>query len=123
LQELVSNLVENAVLYSPSGGKVTVTLTHNEAAVLILVEDQGPGIPSEHRERVFERFYRVLGTGVAGTGLGLAIVREIADFHGALIEINSGANGVGTAITVGIPRAPEDSSHRLIPAALHTASS
>jgi two-component system sensor histidine kinase TctE len=71
--------------------------------VFLEVEDSGPGIPEAERELVFERFYRVLGTGVDGSGLGLPIVREIADQHGASIEIDDAVPGgqpPGTLITV-----------------------
>jgi two-component system sensor histidine kinase TctE len=64
------------------------------------VEDDGPGIPEGERERVFERFHRVLGTGQEGCGLGLAIVREIAERHGAQVSVRSGAEGQGTRVSV-----------------------
>ncbi|HEY9788505.1 MAG TPA: HAMP domain-containing sensor histidine kinase, partial [Candidatus Obscuribacterales bacterium] len=63
----------------------------------------GPGIPVEERGRVFERFYRPLGTGAPGSGLGLAIVKEIAAAHHADVSIESGPNGVGTVLTVTFP--------------------
>jgi signal transduction histidine kinase len=60
------------------------------------VEDNGPGIAPEHRERVFERFYRILGSGQSGSGLGLAIVAEVAKRHGAELSLGEGADGSGT---------------------------
>jgi two-component system sensor histidine kinase TctE len=102
LQELVINIVENAIVYTPQGGHVTVRVANTDD-VMLAVEDDGPGIPAEEREQVFERFYRVLGTGVSGSGLGLAIVKEIAVAHKASVSIDSGAEGKGTLITVRLP--------------------
>ena len=75
------------------------------SVVRLAVEDTGPGIPPADRERVFERFYRVLETGSEGCGLGLAIVREIAQSHNAEIALDSGPNGVGTSVQISFPRA------------------
>lgn len=102
LTELTSNLIENAILYTPGGGKVLVSVSHNQR-VCLEVADNGPGIPDEDRERVFERFYRILGTEVPGSGLGLAIVKEIASTHEADVTIASGLDGTGTRITVSFP--------------------
>ncbi|MES2978061.1 MAG: sensor histidine kinase N-terminal domain-containing protein [Pseudomonadota bacterium] len=89
LKELVRNLVENALNYTPADGQVTVRLlTDRFSGVLVLlVEDSGPGIPENERELVFQPFYRALGTNVDGSGLGLAIVQEIAQQHGATITL------------------------------------
>ena len=91
LRELLSNLIDNAIRYTPQGHSVTVrTALNNDQALAILeVEDNGPGIPESEREHVFERFYRILGSNVQGSGLGLSIVREIAQQHEAQIEILS----------------------------------
>jgi two-component system sensor histidine kinase TctE len=91
LRELLSNLIDNALRYTPAGGSVTVrvrgtNIGHGSQA-LLEVEDTGPGIAPSERHRVFERFYRILGSSAPGSGLGLAIVREIAQQHGADIEI------------------------------------
>lgn len=99
LKELVANLVENAILYSASGGRVCVSVTRDDGIALV-VEDDGPGIPVEERERVFERFYRVLGSDVEGSGLGLAIVKEIATAHEATATLETGAGGKGTKAIV-----------------------
>lgn len=81
LRELLGNLIDNAIRYTPAGGTVTVRVgCHGETAV-IDVEDNGSGIPVAEQALVFERFYRVLGTETEGSGLGLAIVREIAELH------------------------------------------
>lgn len=99
LRDLASNLIENAVLYTQPGGTVVVRV-QNGANVTFSVEDNGPGIPVEERERVFERFYRILGTDVAGSGLGLSIVREIALAHKAQISLKCGTGGRGTMVSV-----------------------
>ena len=99
LLELITNLVENAVRYTPAGGTVVVSVT-DEDCVRLRVDDNGPGIPAEERERVFERFYRILGTDVTGSGLGLAIVSEIAKTHNARVLIQQGPNKTGTRVMV-----------------------
>lgn len=106
LRELLSNLLDNAIRYTHQGGQVTVSLTSQAGRVAVAVEDDGPGISESDRERVFERFYRVLGTGVDGCGLGLAIVREIALSHGAEVTLAGGASGTGTVVTVVFPETP-----------------
>ena len=87
LRELLSNLIDNALRYTPAGGSVTVRVRSDAGLALLEVEDTGPGIAPGERPRVFERFYRILGSSASGSGLGLAIVREIAQQHGAEIEI------------------------------------
>jgi two-component system sensor histidine kinase TctE len=87
LRELLSNLIDNALRYTPPGGSVTVRVRSDAGLALLEVEDTGPGIAPGERPRVFERFYRILGSSASGSGLGLAIVREIARQHGAEIEI------------------------------------
>jgi two-component system sensor histidine kinase TctE len=108
LRELVSNLVDNALRYTPRGGTVTVRTVADGRQVILEIEDSGPGIPEAERELVFERFYRVLGTGVDGSGLGLPIVREIADQHGATIEVDDARPGEkppGARFTLRFPSA------------------
>ncbi|HYD94425.1 MAG TPA: sensor histidine kinase N-terminal domain-containing protein [Noviherbaspirillum sp.] len=89
LRELLGNLIDNALRYTPPGGSVTVRVRANamEERAILEVEDTGPGIPPSERSHVFERFYRILGSNVEGSGLGLSIVREIAQQHGATVEI------------------------------------
>ncbi|MCS0595961.1 sensor histidine kinase [Massilia agri] len=87
LRELLSNLIDNALRYTPPNGSVTVRVRRDGEQALLEVEDTGPGIAPAERAHVFERFYRILGTNVQGSGLGLAIVREIAQQHGAEIDI------------------------------------
>jgi two-component system sensor histidine kinase TctE len=101
-RDLLGNLLDNAIRYTQQGGQVTVRVALGPRAVTLDVEDNGPGIPEPERERVFERFYRVLGTRAEGCGLGLAIVREIALTHRA--EVRLGAGGRGTLARVTFPR-------------------
>ena len=105
-------MVTNALhaLASTAGGLIEVrTRPAGIESVALEVKDNGPGIPDQERERVFERFYRVLGTGVAeGCGLGLAIVREIALTHRADVVLTTAADGQGTVVRVTFPAAAED---------------
>jgi two-component system sensor histidine kinase TctE len=89
LRELLSNLIDNALRYTPPAGSVTVRVRtiDGQKRALLEVEDTGPGIPPAERGHVFERFYRILGSNTDGSGLGLAIVREIAQQHNANVEI------------------------------------
>ncbi len=105
LRELIRNLVDNALQYTPAGGTVTVRVIDDPfgQVVVLQVEDSGPGIPLGERELVFQPFYRSLGTEVDGSGLGLAIVREIASQHGAEISIGDApgrSTSPGTLMTV-----------------------
>ncbi len=86
LAELLNNLIDNALLYTPPQGWVTVRAGGDDLSVYLEVEDSGAGIPEKEQQRVFDRFFRVLGTTADGSGLGLSIVKEIADHHGAVIE-------------------------------------
>jgi two-component system sensor histidine kinase TctE len=89
LREMLSNLIDNALRYTQRGGRVTVRVRADDERNLAIVEveDNGPGIAPSERMQVFERFYRILGSDVEGSGLGLAIVREIAQRHGADVDI------------------------------------
>lgn len=89
LREMLTNLIDNALRYTPAGGSVTVRVRANAAQeqAILEVEDTGPGIPPAERAHVFERFYRILGSNVEGSGLGLAIVREITQQHDAIVDI------------------------------------
>ena len=105
LSEMLNNILDNALRYTQRGGHVTVRVAPDAHVVRLVVEDTGRGIPHAERERVFERFYSVLGSGSQGAGLGLAIVREIAQSHGAQVKLDSGPNGVGTSVQIAFPRA------------------
>jgi two-component system sensor histidine kinase TctE len=87
LRELFDNLIDNAIRYTPAPGHITVSLYEQRDEIVLAVEDSGPGIAVDERERVFDRFYRGLGSGVDGSGLGLAIVREIAQRHQARVIV------------------------------------
>ena len=110
LREMLANLIENAILYTPRGGRVTARCGTAAGGPFVEVEDDGPGIPPDQRSRVFERFYRGGGQAAEGTGLGLAIVKEVAERHAATIALETGADGSGTRIRVVFPgsaRSPE----------------
>ena len=120
LRMLVTNLVDNAIRYTPAGGTIDVAVGapgvgsnrgpnggssrgSNAGGVTLTVVDNGPGIPLEDRERVFDRFYRRASTDTTGSGLGLAIVRRIAQRHGATVRLGDGGDGAagrGLAVTV-----------------------
>ncbi len=106
---LLRNLVDNAIKYTPSGGTVDIDLRRvpgkGAAAgrILLSVEDSGPGIPPEERERVFSRFYRVPGSPAGGSGLGLAIIRSIAERHHAILSLDSSQRLGGLQIKVDFP--------------------
>ena len=102
LTELINNLVDNAIRYTPPGGRVTVHV-RAEPRPQLVVSDDGPRIPVEERERVFERFHRLLGTHAEGSGLGLAIVRDIASLHEAQIDLRDDVDGVGNTFIVTFP--------------------
>jgi two-component system sensor histidine kinase TctE len=87
VREMMLNLVDNGLRYTPAGGSVTLRIRQQGESAFLEVEDTGPGIPDAERQRVFDRFYRILGTNVDGSGLGLAIVREIAERHDGLIRL------------------------------------
>lgn len=100
LGEMLNNLIDNAIRYTPPGGHITVSTAYSPGHALLCVEDNGPGIPPEHRERVFERFYRILGSGQSGSGLGLSIVAEVVKRHGAKLSLTEGSDGKGTRFCV-----------------------
>ena len=100
LDDLVSNLVDNALKYTPAGGVVTVRSGLKNGKAYLAVEDDGPGIPEAERPRVRQRFYRSPNSAGHGSGLGLAIVDEIAALYGASVTLGSGAHGRGTLVLV-----------------------
>jgi len=102
LREMIDNLVDNAIKYTPPYGTVTVRLRRGPEWI-VEVEDDGIGIAAEERGQIFDRFYRVLGTAADGSGLGLAIVKEIADLHDARIEVLPNPRGQGTLMRVRLP--------------------
>jgi len=110
LRTLARNLIDNAVRYTPAGGRADVSVAPAPPGVRLTVSDTGPGIRPEERARVLDRFYRRAGSGVSGSGLGLAIVKAIADAHGARLELADGEGGRGLSVTVSFPQASEGSS-------------
>jgi two-component system sensor histidine kinase TctE len=103
LRELLGNLVDNAVKYTPEGGTVTIRCGMREGVAFLEVEDDGPGIAPAERGHALERFYRVPGTAVEGTGLGLAIADEIARVHHSRLLLESGAHERGLKVTLPLP--------------------
>lgn len=106
LEEMLTNLCDNAIKYNTPGGSVTVAVLPRESDVLLAVTDTGIGIPYDEQERVFERFYRVdksHSKQIGGTGLGLSIVKHVALFHKAKLNLES-TPGEGTCITVSFPK-------------------
>jgi two-component system, OmpR family, sensor kinase len=103
LRVMLGNLVDNAIRYSPAGGRVDVAVTHRDHHALLTVQDTGPGIPIADRGRVFDRFFRGNELDVPGSGLGLAIVKGIADRHLATIQLDSGPGGRGLSVSISFP--------------------
>jgi len=103
LCEALANLIDNAIRYNRPGGHVTVSTESVGSNALLLIEDDGPGIPKQDRERVFERFQCLSEASVDGCGLGLAIVREIAQMHDASVSLDEGSEGVGTRVCMRLP--------------------
>lgn len=97
---MVGNLLNNAVTYTKEGGHVAVKLRVDEDEVVLDVADDGIGINAQDHKRIFDRFFRVAGTGTIGSGLGLSIVRNIADLHKASITVSKGIGGKGACFQV-----------------------
>jgi signal transduction histidine kinase len=103
LHSIIGNLVDNALRYIGEGGHIQVEIKSQNDVVTLLVLDDGPGIRIEDRERVFDRYYRVAGTGVSGSGLGLAIVKQaVARIQGTIL-LSDGLNGKGCMFVVTLP--------------------
>jgi two-component system, OmpR family, sensor histidine kinase TctE len=99
LSELLSNLIDNAFRYGRAGGRVTL-MVDADGAPRLTVEDDGVGIPTAERQKIFERFYRLPSAGGDGCGLGLSIVHEIASLHGAQVAVGSGDAGRGARFSI-----------------------
>lgn len=108
LREMIVNLVDNALRYTPPGGAVTVTLRQPPGECLLTVADNGPGIPPGERPHVFERFYRVIANGGEGSGLGLAIVHEVVTAAGGTVDLDTPPSGQGLVVSVRLPSAEAD---------------
>jgi signal transduction histidine kinase len=112
LEQVIQNLLNNAVKYSPVDGVITVVVEQRDSEARLTVSDQGIGIPEEGRAQLFERFYRASNLDprrTQGTGIGLSIVSEIVALHGGVVEVDS-AEGQGSTFTVRLPLAQEHST-------------
>ena len=109
LGELLDNLLDNALRYTPAGGAITVRCGRERGQPYLCVEDNGPGIPESAHERVFERFFRLPGSPGNGAGLGLSIVKEVVERHRAVLRMESPAGG-GTRIVVTFPSIDVDAA-------------
>lgn len=103
LNILIRNLLDNAVRYTPEGGKVNASVRQQGGRVFLQITDSGPGISPERRQRVFDRFYRIEGSAEQGCGLGLSIVSRIAEIYGASINLTDGLETSGLTVTVTFP--------------------
>ena len=104
LKSMISNLVNNAVKFTPEGGTVRVEIKHRHQEIIIIISDTGMGIAQQDIPKIFERFYRVQQSDrqIPGTGLGLAIVNEVASLHGGKVEVESQL-GHGTTFQILLP--------------------
>ncbi len=105
IEMLLRNLLDNAIKYTPGGGTVTVQVRMQAGEVVLSVDDSGPGIAPEDRERVLDRFYRVPGSDATGSGLGLAIVKAVADLHGASLVLAASPELGGLQVELRFARA------------------
>jgi signal transduction histidine kinase len=100
---LVDNLLDNAVRYTPPGGRVDVGVSHHDGTAIVTVADSGPGIDPELLPRVFDRFFRVAGQDIEGSGIGLSIVKAITEREGATVDLANRPEG-GLVATVTFSR-------------------
>lgn len=117
LEQMFINLIDNAVKYTPEGGKIDIRISSSDGAVLTEIEDNGIGISKEHLPRIFERFYRVDKTrsrNLGGTGLGLSIVKHIVLMHGGKIDVQS-EEGAGSKFSINLPYSYRISPDDLVP--------
>jgi two-component system sensor histidine kinase QseC len=102
---MLRNLLDNALRYTPDGGQLRIEVQRDGEALRLSVDDAGPGIPAEARERVFDRFHRELGSGATGSGLGLSIVQAVVARHGGRVRLRDSALG-GLGVDVHLPVHP-----------------
>ncbi len=105
---LLRNLIDNALRYTPAGGRVHLSCQIRQQQVCLSIADSGPGIPVEMRMRVFDRFFRLSDAGKSGSGLGLSIAKRIAEAHHATIELADGIDGAGLAVQICFPLCQAD---------------
>jgi two-component system OmpR family sensor kinase len=113
LRILLTNLIDNAICYTAPSGRVQVSVQPGDTRAQLIVQDNGPGIPHDERERVFDRFYRGRDAAAGGSGLGLAIVRQVADIHGGSVTLSAGNQASGLqalAIFPAVPPPPRSGS-------------
>lgn len=105
VEQVIRNLVDNAVKYSPPDGAIDITASHTDTAIVVVVADNGPGIAPEYRARVFDRFFRVEppGMNVGGAGLGLAICRRFVELHGGTLTLDPAASRGGASFRFTLP--------------------
>lgn len=106
LDTLIKNLIENAIRYTPEGGRIDISVGSRDGRPTLQVEDTGPGIPASDRERVFDPFFRILGSAEGGSGLGLSIVRAIAVRVGAQVTLSDVGGQAGSGLRVTVAFAP-----------------
>lgn len=97
---MISNLLDNAIRYTPEQGQIELSVQMQETSASLSVKDNGPGLSHEDRTRVLDRFYRVEGQTSSGSGLGLSIVERIAQFHGAHIQLENGLDQQGLGVQI-----------------------
>lgn len=105
LRLLANNLVDNAIRYTPEGGRIELRVRQEDGQSVLEVADNGPGVAPEERGRVFDRFYRAMGTAAPGSGLGLAIVHQVAAMHGGFALLTDGLDGRGVTLRIVMPTA------------------
>jgi PAS domain S-box-containing protein len=112
LEQVLQNLLQNAVKYSPDGGQITVTLERRDGRAVVAIADHGIGIPAAAQDGLFQRFYRAVGehSHISGLGVGLYVVKEIVDRHGGEVWVES-AEGAGSTFFVALPLAAEEHNH------------
>jgi signal transduction histidine kinase len=106
LREAITNVIDNAIKYSPTGVSIAVSILADGDQAVVEVTDQGPGVAAEHRERIFDRFFRVdtaRSRDAGGTGLGLAIAKWAVEINGGSIRVDAGATS-GSVFRISLPR-------------------
>jgi signal transduction histidine kinase len=106
LREAITNVIDNAIKYSPTGASIAVSILTDGNQAVVEVTDQGPGVAAEHRERIFDRFFRVdtaRSRDAGGTGLGLAIAKWAVEINGGSIRVDAGATS-GSVFRISLPR-------------------